>query len=302
MKAVIIGFGSIGARHAEILKEMGLSISVVSSRNDLPYPVYENLGILFNIEIPDYIIISNATEHHYSTYQELKRLGFKGLLLIEKPVFGAYNSVEKFCPTFVAYQLRFHPVLREMYRVCANQNFLACNIYTGSYLPDWRPGQDYSAVSSSSGSGGGALRELSHEWDYLFWLSGQWRSVSAIIGHFSSLDIQNDDVSGLLVQTNGCPIATVQLNYLDRIGRREIILILEDTTIHADLTNNTLLINETKINFSVERNDTYRAMHKAILEGNHEQVCSLEEGMEILEFVDSAELSSHTGMRQERFT
>ena len=144
------------------------------------------------------------------------------------------------------------------------------------------------------------MRELSHEWDYLFWLSGQWKSVSAITGHFSSLDIQNDDVSGLLIQTKGCPVATVQLNYLDRFGRREIIMILENTTIHADLIKNTLTINETRKNFSVERNETYRAMHEAVLNGKHNQLCSLTEGLEILNFVESAENSSQTGICEVR--
>jgi len=300
MKVAIIGFGSIGTRHAKILEEMGLAVSVVTSRKDAPYPTYKNIDELFGTFLPDYVIISNATEDHYSSFLEIKGTGFNGLLLIEKPVFDGFISCETFCPTFVAYQLRFHPVLQEMYRLCANQNLLACNIYTGSYLPDWRPGQDYRTVSSSSGSGGGVLRELSHELDFLFWLSGQWESVSAITGHFSSLDIQNDDVSCLLLKTERCPVATIQLNYLDRFGRREIIMILEHTTIHADLIKNTLTINETRKNFSVERNETYRAMHEAILNGKHDQPCSLTEGLDILKFVKSAEHSSQTGMRQER--
>ena len=302
MKAAIIGFGSIGARHAEILKKMGLSVSVVSSRNDVPHPVYKNIDLLFDADIPDYLIISNATELHYSTFEEIKTLGFNGILLIEKPVSGEYVPIEEFCPTFVAYQLRFHPVLQEMHRICANMKLLACNIYTGSYLPDWRPEQDYRKVSSSSGSDGGVLRELSHEWDFLFWMSGQWESVSTITGHYSTLEIQRDDVTGVLLETKGCPVATVQLNYLDRIGRREIIIILENTTIHADLIKNTLTINETRKNFSVERNETYRAMHEAVLNGKHNQLCSLTEGLEILKFVNRAEHSSQTGMREVRGT
>jgi predicted dehydrogenase len=300
MKAAIIGFGSIGARHAEILKKMGLSVSVVSSRNDVPYPVYKNIDLLFDADIPDYLIISNATELHVSTLEEIKSFGFKGILLIEKPVSGEYVPIEAFCPTFVAYQLRFHPVLKEMRNICANMKLLACNIYTGSYLPDWRPEQDYRKVSSSSGSDGGVLRELSHEWDYLFWISGQWESVSTITGHYSTLEIQRDDVTGVLLKTKGCPVATVQLNYLDRIGRREIIMILEKTTIHADLIKNILMVNGEKKIYSVERNETYQAMHEAVLNGKHNQLCSLTEGLEILNFVESAENSSQTGMCEVR--
>ena len=96
MKATIIGFGSIGSRHAEILKKMGLSVSVVSSRNDVPYPVYKNIELLFDADIPDYLIISNATELHCSTFEEIKKLGFKGILLIEKPISLSSNLLESF--------------------------------------------------------------------------------------------------------------------------------------------------------------------------------------------------------------
>ena len=77
-------------------------------------------------------------------------------------------------------------------------------------------------------------------------------------------------------------------------------MILENSTIHADLIKNTLTINETRKNFSVERNETYRAMHEAILNGKHDQPCSLTEGLEILKFINSAEHSFQTGMRQKR--
>ena len=77
-------------------------------------------------------------------------------------------------------------------------------------------------------------------------------------------------------------------------------MILEHTTIHADLIKNTLTINETRKNFSVERNETYRAMHEAVLNGKHNQLCSLTEGLEILNFVESAENSSQTGICEVR--
>ena len=82
MKATIIGFGSIGTRHAEILEKMGLSVSVVSSRNDVPYPVYKNIDLLFDTDIPDYLIISNATELHLSTFEEIKSRGCRAILRI----------------------------------------------------------------------------------------------------------------------------------------------------------------------------------------------------------------------------
>ena len=77
-------------------------------------------------------------------------------------------------------------------------------------------------------------------------------------------------------------------------------MILEKTTIHADLIKNILMVNGEKKIYSVERNETYQAMHEAVLNGKHNQLCSLTEGLEILNFVESAENSSQTGICEVR--
>ena len=33
---------------------------------------------LFDVDFQDYLIISNDTEHHYSAFREIKRIGFNG--------------------------------------------------------------------------------------------------------------------------------------------------------------------------------------------------------------------------------
>ena len=61
-----------------------------------------------------------------------------------------------------------------------------------------------------------------------------------------------------------------------------------------------MTVNGKKKIYSVERNETYQAMHEAVLNGKHNQLCSLTEGLEILNFVESAENSSQTGMCEVR--
>ena len=67
MKALVIGFGSIGSRHARILKEMGHHVAVVSDHGTPEYPCHANVKTALQEEHPDYVIIANRTHHHNET-------------------------------------------------------------------------------------------------------------------------------------------------------------------------------------------------------------------------------------------
>ena len=65
---------------------------------------------------------------------------------------------------------------------------------SSSYLPDWRPGQDYrKTYSAHKDLGGGVSIDLIHEWDYLTYLFGWPKKVHSFIGKKSNLEIDSDD-------------------------------------------------------------------------------------------------------------
>ena len=43
MRALVIGYGSIGSRHIKILKEMGFSITILSKQKGLPEKTFTNM-------------------------------------------------------------------------------------------------------------------------------------------------------------------------------------------------------------------------------------------------------------------
>ena len=97
----------------------------------------------------------------------------------------------------VGYRLRFAASVREFKREVDSPRFggvLSVRAETGQYLPDWRNGRDYRATASARGeSGGGVLRELSHEIDYLRWIFGDIEWLSAWCGKQSDLEIDVED-------------------------------------------------------------------------------------------------------------
>ena len=298
MNCLIIGYGSIGSRHADILKQMGHSVLVVSKRNVKDFSCNKTIGEALAEESIDYVIISNETYKHYESFNELRELGYSGKILIEKPAFSKLHTLNDVAlnNVFVAYNLRFHPVVQKIRSLLQEKQIYSIQAYSGQYLPDWRPGTDYTnCYSASKDMGGGVLRDLSHELDYINWIAGGWRRVAAIGGKFSDLQIDSDDTYAVLLELKGCPMASVQINYLDRKARREIIINLKDNSIKADLILNTLEISGEVEKFEVERNLTYILQHKAIFSGDYNDVCTLEQGMNVLKLIHAAELAAEKG-------
>lgn len=299
MKTLIIGYGSIGERHARLLQEQGIEISIVSQRELGLKNSFPNLVAAFERFSPDYVVIANKTSDHHKTLLELADLNFRGNVLIEKPLFDVVHPFPKhpFKAVYVAYNLRFHPVLQRLNRLLKNQKILSAQIYAGGYLPDWRNERDYrTTYSAKKSEGGGVLRDLSHELDYATWLLGQWKKVSALGGHWSPLAIDTDDVFTLLMQTERCPAVTIHLNYLDRVPRRQILINTDNGTFAADLTHGALYQNSQMEKFEVSRDETYLYQHKAVIKGEDEFLCSLEEGMETLKLIQAAETANQNSV------
>lgn len=295
-KALVIGYGSIGRRHARILDELGCDVAVVSRRALDNVMHFASVTAAIAEFQPDYAVVANETSAHADTVTQVAAAGFRGKLLIEKPLGGTIPRYD-FALCAVAYNLRFHPALAELAEALAGQRLLAMQIYCGQYLPDWRAGNDYrKSYSADVARGGGVLRDLSHELDYLLWLGGAWRRAAAIGGRLGELEISSDDCWALLLELDRCRCATVQINYLDRPGRRQILVITSEHSFAVDFGKAVLMRDGEVRRFAVDRDDTYRAQHRAVLEGDTSRLCELAQGEAVMNLIATAEKAARDGV------
>lgn len=293
MKTLVIGFGSIGQLHARILGELGCDVAVMSRRTvDFPRTYTEVETALIDWK-PGYIVIAHRTSEHLDTLQTLTRLGFRGRVLVEKPLFDRWRAPPNhaFARAAVGYNLRFHPLITHLHKFLKGQvPILAAHVYVGQYLPQWRSGGDYrQSYSAHRREGGGVLRDLSHELDYVLWLFGPWLRLTALGGHFSPLEIDSDDVFSLLLATKLCPVISAQMNYLDRKQRREILVHTGDHSVWVDLSRGIYEIDGHNDTVTLERDATYREEHRAMLDGDPSTLCSFEEALEVMSTIEAAE-------------
>jgi predicted dehydrogenase len=291
VKVLVIGFGSIGQRHTRILKEIGCQVGVLSRSNIDFIPNFQDIKVALRDFQPEYVVIANQTNEHLRSIEDLIANGFSGHLMIEKPLFHELSKVpsNSFNKTAVAYNLRSHILLKKLKEFLKNAGqLITANIYVGSYLPNWRVNKDYTQSYSAKKSGG-VLRDLSHELDYVFWLFGTWRRLTASGGTLSDLEIDSGDAYTVLMETKHCPLVSIHMNYLDRTPRREILVNTQKHTIRVDLVKNIIAIDGVEELISVSTDDSYRSQHQTMLTGNIEELCSLEEAFDTLLTIEAVE-------------
>ena len=294
MKALVIGYGSIGQRHVKLLQDLGLETAVVSRRAVDAGALFASITEAVKIFQPDYAVVASRTHEHRGDLKALADSGFHGTVLMEKPPFDQGTDVpgHGFKNVFVAYNMRFHPVITDFRAKLSETKPYAVHAYVGQYLPDWRPDADYrKGYSAIKAQGGGVLRDLSHELDALNWMLGGWTRMTALGGHISNLEIDSDDVFSVLFETKRCPVVSLQMNYLDSALTRTITAMTDRGTIRADLVAGTVECDGNSETFTPGRDDSYIAQHRAVLNCEGDTLCTLDEGLDVMRMIDAAETS-----------
>lgn len=271
LNVLFIGIGSIAKRHIynlqNIAKKRRICIKIHALRTSTGKPLFDGVARNFYnfseiTETYDIVFITNPTKMHLDT---LKRVHEKGKhFFIEKPVVSVDQIEEaKQFPFrdgslyYVACPLRYNPVIQYIRKNIYANNVISVRSISSSYLPEWRPGQDYRTVySAHKDMGGGVSVDLVHEWDYLTYLFGWPHRVSAFFGKKSSLEIDSEDYAVYIAEYEN-KIVELHLDYFGRKTIREIQLFTSDDTIVGDIVNNRIsyLKRGETIDFYEERDD-----------------------------------------------
>ncbi len=257
-KIAFVGLGSIATRHlknvATYLSDRGDTFSIDLYRSQMR-PLPEELQplvkevFLYSEDLPaerqyDVVFVTNPTSMHYETL--VKFCKNTKSFFIEKPLFDITSVDEalfdklKGIKCYVACPLRYNAVLQYVKNNVNLDQVYSARAISSSYLPDWRPGQDYrKTYSAHKELGGGVSIDLIHEWDYLTWLFGMPNECKQMISKVSNLEIDSDDLAVYI----GCNDKTSFELHLDYFGRqtiRTLDLFTGKDTINCDLIGGTV--------------------------------------------------------------
>ncbi|MGL4484451.1 MAG: Gfo/Idh/MocA family oxidoreductase [Anaerovoracaceae bacterium] len=256
MKICFVGFGSIAKQHLEniraILEGKGKKATfdlLRSSKNSNEISPAVNINKIYyqTSELPndyDIIFITNPTSEHYDTLKNLHEHGKS--FFIEKPVFMFpklkedlyFLSKDKIY--YVAAPLRYSKVIEFIKKNVEIEDVLAVRAICSSYLPNWRPNQDYRKIYSAKKElGGGVKKDLIHELDYLTYIMGWPNKLDVNFGKISNLEIDSEDIA-IYSGKFGKAFLELHLDYFSKFTRREVEIITKDELIIGDLVNNTV--------------------------------------------------------------
>lgn len=258
-KIAFVGLGSIATRHLKnvhaYMALQGDSCEVDLYRSSLGRQLADELlplvsnTYLYVEPLPsdrqyDVVFITNPTSMHYESIE--KFCENTQSFFIEKPVFNSSHVDEsifdkvKGIKSYVACPLRYNAVLQYVKAHVNLAEVICARAISSSYLPDWRPGQDYrNTYSAHKDMGGGVSIDLIHEWDYLTWLFGIPTQCQQIIGKVSNLEIDSDDLA-IYIGKNDKTAFELHLDYFGRQTLRILDLFTANDTIHCDLISGTV--------------------------------------------------------------
>ncbi len=250
-RILIVGLGSIGRRHARLLKNhFGIEADALrlsgQSRSEVSEHISKSYSHWSEIKENTYDIgiISNPTHEHIETAIQCAKRGMH--LFIEKPLGTSLAKLPTLqqeieankLSVYVAYPLRFHPViarLKSLVNDASNVNYVIRSL---SYLPDWRPGRSKDSVYSCyKEMGGGVLLDLSHEIDYLDFLSSGVTKIAGTLSKEGNVTFDSEDTAFLKID-HAQGKAKIALSYLQREPERSITASTDQTVYKADLLNN----------------------------------------------------------------
>lgn len=318
MKALVIGYGSIGKRHIENLTNHSKIQCIVLSQRKNDSFLKNNNCILVNSlkdgisQKPNFAVISNETHLHLKTAMKLAES--KIPFFIEKPISNNLKNIENLIHiikknkiiTLVGCNLRFHPCLIEAKKIILKPKFgkiISVQTQNSSYLPDWHPNEDYSKSYSAQKNSGGIVFTCIHEIDYLFWLFGKVSFISSYIGKFSNLKIETDDLAEIILKFKNQIICNLHLDFNQKSPIRFCRIIGTKGILHLNFLNSELSFfdyktNKWKILLNLKK---YNSNSMYVDELNHFVDCIIKnkkstnpvtENYEILKVADAIQKSS----------
>lgn len=261
MNVLFIGLGSIGQRHLRILNELirpqviWCPSGIKSESKDLISAYNIQIQSSFEEAIDqnlNFAVIANPTSMHVDVAIKLSRGNIP--FLLEKPVSNSLNCLDELqdivsrqkLPVLVGYNFRYHPGFKTL-KKWLHQGYIGTplSLYAqlGQWLPGWHPNEDYrKGYSAKSDLGGGVVLDLSHEIDLAVALFGPVKKISAICDHFSSLEIETEDIAEISLLHDNNRLSHIHLDYCQRTYSKSLTIIGEDGNIVWDYTGNSVVL------------------------------------------------------------
>jgi glutamate-1-semialdehyde 2,1-aminomutase/spore coat polysaccharide biosynthesis protein SpsF len=325
-RALVVGCGSIGRRHAKNLKMLGVTQlgfcdtspeALDQCLEEAGGESFTNYGDALQKFRPDLVLVCTPPVYHVEN--ALAALQAGAHVFIEKPLSHESSGIEVLIAEArrrdrnvqIGYNMRFHPglkIVKDLIDSGKIGRVLWLHAEAGQYLPDWRPWQNYrQSYSARHDLGGGIILDGSHELDYICWLLGRPTEVMCRAEHLSSLEVDVEDSAWIYLTFPERRRAELHLDFVQRSYTRTCKVVGETGTALWDFTLPEVRLFSPdqpdwhSIPYKFEVNDMYVAEMVHFLESlgsGTGPLVDLEQSRDVIRVVEAAKISSEEGKSQ----
>jgi predicted dehydrogenase len=250
---LILGYGSIGSRHARNLTAVQAGEILVfdpsveardRAAGEVGARTFDVLDAALS-EAPQIVFVTTPPGLLVPSATKAAEAGCH--LFIEKPLSTTADGLDdlqaiaqsKGLVTMAGCNMRFHhgpSTVKRLLSENAIGRVTSAMFDAGYYMPDWNPDRDYrTRYSAHKGQGGGVLLDGIHELDIARWLLGDPEAVFCDGGHLSGLDIDVEDSINVVMMFGEGHTAMIHLDYIQRSYARSCKVIGTEGTIEWDI-------------------------------------------------------------------
>jgi predicted dehydrogenase len=280
---LVIGTGSISQRHISNLRLLfpKSKIGNVSSSGKPLRKKNKNVDFFYksiedaSSKTTKFAIIASPASCHLDNAKHFLERNIP--TLIEKPITSDLKKLNTFLKKFrtkkniidIGYNFRFNKSLRFFKKTISEKKklgkILSININVGQHLSLWRQNKNYKqTVSASDALGGGVLRELSHELDYITWIFGKFDKVFCKTSNQNIFNVDvEESIDAIFFNKTGLNL-NLHMDFLNSKVTRYCRVVGEKGTLYLDLIDNSIhftkLGERAKILYKekkLDRNDMY---------------------------------------------
>lgn len=252
---LIIGYGDIAQRHILNIKKIYPNSYIDVLRNKNKIENDKNIRRFFfnkkdvDKNIYQFVFICSNTNTHFEYLKYFSKTNAK--IFVEKPILNKSNEIQKtqlFDKNYknritVGYVLRFHPIIQKLKSLINNNTvgeILDVEITSTSFVKLWNTSKKKIPSYLDPKKGGGAINELSHEIDLIFYLFKKFRinNVFKVKKIFTPRVEEGYKLFGE-IKKNQKIFLNINFNSLE--NRRIILIKGTKGQLKADLLNNQII-------------------------------------------------------------
>lgn len=307
----VLGLGSIGLRHAGNALALGQQVIGFDPQPERRDLLAAKGGRVTHdrdaaIQAARAVVIASPSERHLDDLTAC--IGAGRHVMVEKPLAHGTHGLPQALDqaeandltVMVAMMLRLNPVTVRA-RAILDQHLLGQVLWgrfiAALYLPDWRPGQDWTKGYANDPRTGGALFDYIHEIDLAAHLLGPARVLACVAGHSHSIGMAAEDMADVVLGHAGHVHSSIHVDYVTRPRQRFGEIAGTKGLLRLDLDNRRLEWRDTEgrviedIPFPGSYADDYiaeMAAFIAAIDGTAPPPCSGRDALAVLDCLISA--------------